>query len=106
MASTCVLGMVGSKNGANVFVRNVLDVVIGGISYWCFGYGFSFGPNSGGSKRMSGNGHYFTNFGHTDGYDYAHYVFQLSFAVKANSIVSGESNYLSLWIHKGKEPHR
>ena len=108
MIYVCILGMVGIKNGANVFVRNILVIVIGGLSFWFFGYAFSFGPNHGTeiSKSISGNNYYLAIFNHTDGYDYAHYVFQLSFAVKANSIVSGKTNSVELWILKGWELHK
>ena len=107
MIYVCILGMVGIKNGANVFVRNILVIVIGGLSFWFFGYAFSFGPNPhvGISNRISGSSYYLARFNHTDGYDYAHYVFELSFAVKANSIVSGEANFVGLWILKGWELH-
>ena len=90
--------MVGIKNNANAFVRNILVIVIGGLSFWFFGYAFSAGPNSGSSEGMSGNGYYLVALNHTDGHGYADYVFQLSFAVKANSIVSGEANSVGLWI--------
>ena len=101
MIYVCILGMVGIKNGANVFVRNILVIVIGGLSFWFFGYAFSFGPpnpHGGISNIISGSSYYLARFNHTDGYDYAHYVFQLSFAVKA---VSGEANFVGLWILKG-----
>ena len=108
MIYVCILGMVGIKNGANVFVRNILVIVIGGLSFWFFGYAFSFGSKSGFtsnsvrsiSERISGNEYYLAIFNHTDGYHYAHYVFELSFAVKANSIVSGKVNSVGLWILK------
>ena len=97
MIYVCILGMVGIKNGANVFVRNILVIVIGGLSFWFFGYAFSFGSNSDNKiPSISGSSYYLAIFNHTDGYYYAHYVFELSFAVKANSIVSGKANSLGL----------
>ena len=36
-------GAVQSKNEVNIMVKNAVDVVFGGITYWMFGYGLSFG---------------------------------------------------------------
>lgn len=36
-------GRVSSKDEVNIMVKNVIDVVFGGLSYWAFGYGFTFG---------------------------------------------------------------
>ena len=34
------------KNVANIMVKNVVDVSLGGVLYWAFGYGLSFGTPS------------------------------------------------------------
>ena len=36
-------GAVASKNTVNIMVKNVVDVVFGGMTYWMFGYALSFG---------------------------------------------------------------
>ena len=36
-------GAVAHKNTVNIMVKNVVDVVFGGMTYWMFGYAFSFG---------------------------------------------------------------
>ncbi|VDM76651.1 unnamed protein product, partial [Strongylus vulgaris] len=36
-------GRVSSKDEVNVMVKNVVDVIFGGLAYWMFGYGFTFG---------------------------------------------------------------
>ena len=94
-----LLGFVGRKNYANVAVRNLLDVIIGGLAYCFFGYAFNFGSNANG---MSGHGYYFTSFDFKSemaGYNYAFYALQLSYAVKINSIMSGKPRIkLSLFI--------
>ena len=36
-------GAVARKNTVNIMVKNVVDVVFGGMTYWMFGYAFSFG---------------------------------------------------------------
>lgn len=36
-------GMVSRKNEANIMVKNAVDVIYGGLSYWLFGFAFSYG---------------------------------------------------------------
>lgn len=36
-------GCVTRKNEANIMLKNAVDVVFGGLGYWMFGYGLSFG---------------------------------------------------------------
>ena len=36
-------GCVSLKNEVNIMVKNAVDVILGGLSYWVFGYGLSFG---------------------------------------------------------------
>ena len=36
-------GCVSLKNEVNIMMKNVVDVVLGGITYWAFGYGLSYG---------------------------------------------------------------
>ena len=52
--------MVSVRSEANVMVKNMIDVTLGGAAYWFVGYGFSFGPNSKASKTMSGEGDFIT----------------------------------------------
>lgn len=40
-------GMVSRKNEVNIMVKNSVDVIFGGLSYWMFGYAFSFGTDEG-----------------------------------------------------------
>lgn len=37
------VGYIFSKNEVNIMVKNVVDVVFGGLLYWMFGFGLSFG---------------------------------------------------------------
>ena len=89
-----VSGMVSVRSEANVMVKNMLDVSLGGAAYWFVGYGFSFGPNSKASSAMSGEGHFITDVDISDSSDeayiYIKYFFQLSFATTATTIVSGK----------------
>ena len=38
-------GCVSLKNEVNIMMKNVVDVVLGGITYWAFGYGLSYGED-------------------------------------------------------------
>nr|KAG5695301.1 hypothetical protein BaRGS_028236 [Batillaria attramentaria] len=52
-------GCVSHKNEVNIMMKNVGDVIFGGISYWMLGLnGFSFG-NDPGSNPFCGIGKFF-----------------------------------------------
>lgn len=36
-------GCVSVKNEVNIMMKNIVDIVLGGFTYWFFGYGMSFG---------------------------------------------------------------
>ena len=38
-------GIVSLKNEVNIMMKNVVDVVLGGVTYWAFGYGLSYGDS-------------------------------------------------------------
>lgn len=70
-------------------MKNIVDIVFGGLSYWMFGYGISYGTEKG-TNAFFGVGSYFVDTQDTNmGYLYATYIFQLSFASTATTIVSG-----------------
>ena len=70
-------------------MKNALDVVFGGITYWAFGFGISFGQSYG-SNSFIGFGCFFVDAGEQDmGYVFSVFIFQLSFATTATTIVSG-----------------
>jgi len=82
-------GMVSRKNEANIMVKNAMDVVYGGLSYWLFGFALSFGK---GEQRNSfcGHGYFFADADVSEmGQVFSKYFFQLSFATTATTIVSG-----------------
>ncbi|XP_030832221.1 putative ammonium transporter 3 [Strongylocentrotus purpuratus] len=83
-------GMVSRKNEVNIMVKNAVDVIFGGLTYWMFGYGLSFGDDEG-TNAFCGVGHFFTDSGDADelGWIFAQFVFQASFATTATTIVSG-----------------
>ncbi|KAL5005471.1 hypothetical protein ScPMuIL_018927 [Solemya velum] len=82
-------GAVSSKNEVNIMVKNAVDVVFGGISYWAFGFALSFG-NGPGSNPICGVGYFFLDsWDEHMGLVFSTFVFQLSFATTATTIVSG-----------------
>ncbi|XP_031564624.1 putative ammonium transporter 3 [Actinia tenebrosa] len=82
-------GMVSKKNETNIMVKNAVDVIYGGLSYWLFGFAFSFGVDEG-SNPFCGIGYFMTDADESEmGEVFAKYFFQLSFATTATTIVSG-----------------
>nr|XP_054754561.1 putative ammonium transporter 3 [Lytechinus pictus] len=84
-------GSVTLKNEVNIMVKNAVDVLFGGISFWMFGYGLSFGVNKG-SNAFIGIGDFFVDSTRVDaemGHLFAHFFFHASFATTATTIVSG-----------------
>lgn len=38
-------GCVSLKNEVNIMMKNVVDIVLGGLTYWAFGFAMSFGTD-------------------------------------------------------------
>ena len=77
------------KSEINIMVKNALDVVFGGFTYWAVGFGLSFGSDYG-TNPFIGVGNFFLQCPEEQrGYIYALFLFQLSFATTATTIVSG-----------------
>ncbi len=77
-------GMSRTKNAVNVLMKNYMDLCIGTLVFWAFGYGIMFGENSSGW------------FGHSDfllsgadDLEYTALLFQTMFAATAVTIASG-----------------
>ena len=82
-------GMVYRKNEANIMVKNAVDVIYGGLSYWLFGFALSFGDQELGNSFF-GLGYFMTDADESEmGQVFSRYFFQLSFATTATTIVSG-----------------
>ncbi|KAF4524277.1 hypothetical protein B566_EDAN012040 [Ephemera danica] len=72
-------------------MKNVVDVVFGGLTYWAFGFGLSFGRSSLNTPFIA-LGDFFVDPGVDTaimGPMFAAFLFQLSFATTATTIVSG-----------------
>ena len=74
-------------------VKNAVDVIFGGISFWMFGFGIVFedprlrGPYT---NSFSGVGPFFVDAETSHmGYIFSCFIFQLSFSTTATTIVSG-----------------
>ncbi|OWF54005.1 ammonium transporter 3 [Mizuhopecten yessoensis] len=68
-------------------VKNAVDVIFGGLTFWAFGYAFAFGEDG---NAFCGWGHFFVNANEDNiGWVYSKFFFQASFATTATTIVSG-----------------
>ncbi|CAL8107424.1 unnamed protein product [Orchesella dallaii] len=81
-------GCVSLKNEVNIMMKNVIDIVFGGITYWLFGYGLTYGELYTNPFFAIG---YFAVDADIDemGPVFSKFLFQLSFATTATTIVSG-----------------
>lgn len=71
-------GMVSKKNESNIMVKNAVDVIYGGLSYWLFGFAFSFGEGEG-NNPFCGIGYFMTDADESQmGEVFAKYFFQVS----------------------------
>uniref|UniRef100_A0A8R1DLF7 Ammonium transporter n=1 Tax=Caenorhabditis japonica TaxID=281687 RepID=A0A8R1DLF7_CAEJA len=91
-------GSVSAKDEVNIMVKNVVDVVFGGLSYWSVGFGLSYGDYEPFRNSYVGFGKFFydptRDYGtreqiNQEGWSYASFLFQLSLATTASTIVSG-----------------
>jgi len=77
-------GFVRAKNTANILMKNMIDAMVGGLSFWAVGWGFAYGASES-SNGFIGMGNFFLN----DFEDYASWFFQFAFAAAAATIVAG-----------------
>ncbi|KAK8761839.1 hypothetical protein V5799_026892 [Amblyomma americanum] len=82
-------GCVSKKNEVNILMKNAVDVVLGGLTYWSVGYGLQNGRGPG-TNPFCGVGSFFLDASsEVMGEEFAMFIFQLSFATTATTIVSG-----------------
>lgn len=77
-------GFVRAKNTANILMKNMIDAMVGGLSFWAVGWSFAYGVSDS-SNGFIGLGNFFL----TDFDDYAGWFFQFAFAAAAATIVAG-----------------
>nr|CAD7402710.1 unnamed protein product [Timema cristinae] len=96
-------GCVSVKNEVNIMMKNVVDVALGGLTYWIFGFAMSFG-RSPLNNPFTAMGDFMVDPEVTDplmGPISAAFLFQLSFATTATTIVSGamaERRERNCWV--------
>mmetsp|Transcript_23616 Transcript_23616/g.64018 ORF Transcript_23616/g.64018 Transcript_23616/m.64018 type:complete len:440 (-) Transcript_23616:253-1572(-) len=88
-------GSVRAKNTKNILLKNLLDACLGAITWWAIGFGFAYGDsNDNGFIGTGASGFALSSQDWTDsytseGYDWAGWFFQFTFAAAAATIVSG-----------------
>ncbi|CAM9149020.1 unnamed protein product [Ectocarpus sp. 4 AP-2014] len=94
-------GSVSETHVKSILVKNLLDLAVAAVMWWWIGWGIAFGEETedGGFKQFAGPGSFFSrgggfidesgNYGTTEGYAWALWLFQWSFSGTAVTIVSG-----------------
>jgi Amt family ammonium transporter len=87
-------GFARAKNTVNILTKNFMDLCIGGLAFWAFGFAIMFGGSGAASGLEAGNSimGYSGFFLANSAYDVSTYLlwfFQLVFAATAATIVSG-----------------
>lgn len=86
------------KNEVNIMMKNAVDVMFGGLTFWMFGYGLGFGDEPG-SNPFCGWGDFFVHANSSElGWTYSKFFFQSSFATTATTIVSGKQIQVRIFI--------
>lgn len=84
-------GMISKKNQVNIMMKNGIDLVLGGVTFWIIGFGILYGQGEG-TNPFIAVGEYFFDPKIDDSFmggKYTAFLFQLSFATTATTIVSG-----------------
>ncbi|XP_062545159.1 putative ammonium transporter 2 [Armigeres subalbatus] len=84
-------GCVNQKNEVDMMLRNVVDIVLGGLSFWMFGFAFMLG-RSVFRNPFIGLGDFLIDASVNDplmGQLMAVYLFQMTFSASATTIVGG-----------------
>nr|XP_053630022.1 putative ammonium transporter 1 [Cherax quadricarinatus] len=76
-------GAVRSKNTTNILIKNMLDILLGGLAYWLVGFPLAFGEGNSFCGTV-----YWASYGLDDNM-MAFWFFQFVFAATAATIVSG-----------------
>tara|TARA_B100001564_G_scaffold270318_1_gene231929 strand:+ start:566 stop:2092 length:1527 start_codon:yes stop_codon:yes gene_type:complete len=79
-------GLVSNKNQIHIMVKNMTDILFGGLTFWIFGYAFIFSNNSNGFIGLKD---FFTDKNNNYGWLFSNFFFQFTFSTTATTIVSG-----------------
>nr|XP_054926507.1 putative ammonium transporter 3 [Dermacentor andersoni] len=83
-------GCVSQKNEVNILMKNAADVILGGLTYWLFGFGLQYGTGHSPDNEFSAVGRFMVDAEPDDmGLVFSSFIFQLSFSTTATTIVSG-----------------
>ena len=84
-------GMCHRKNEVNILMTNVMDVALGGFTFWFVGYGFAFGDSPYTNAFIGIDGFLFNedvNILHS-GESLLHFFYQMALSATATTICSG-----------------
>lgn len=81
-------GSVRAKNAMNIMLTNVVDAVVGSISFYLFGFAFAFGDGSR-SNPFIGTDLFALATIPNGTYDYSFFIYQWAFAIAVAGITSG-----------------
>ncbi|KAJ4834685.1 Thioredoxin amt13 [Turnera subulata] len=81
-------GSVRAKNATNIMLTNVVDAVVGSISYYLFGFAFAFGEGPSSSPFVGASFFALTGIPNSN-YDYSYFLYQWAFAIAVAGITSG-----------------
>jgi len=79
-------GLVSKNNQINIMIKNVMDILFGGLSFWIFGYTLIFNKNSNG---FIGGDNFLTDKENDYGWLFSNFFFQFTFCTTATTIISG-----------------
>ena len=82
-------GAASLKNEVNIMMKNVIDCLMGGLSYWAIGYGLSYGEGPLTNPFIAFGDFFVSADGMQMGPTYATFFFQLAYASTGTTIVSG-----------------
>lgn len=81
-------GSVRAKNAMNIMLTNVVDAVVGSLSYYLFGFAFAFGDGSS-LNPFIGTQYFALKDIPSTSYDYSFFLYQWAFAIAVAGITSG-----------------
>jgi ammonia channel protein AmtB len=80
-------GIVSLKNEVNIMMKNVVDVVLGGMTYWAFGYGLSYGESEYSNSFIAFGTWFVDASGPEMGATFVTFLFQVLFLVSNSASV-------------------
>uniref|UniRef100_A0A7N0UMP7 Ammonium transporter n=1 Tax=Kalanchoe fedtschenkoi TaxID=63787 RepID=A0A7N0UMP7_KALFE len=81
-------GSVRAKNAMNILLTNVVDAVVGSLSYYLFGFAFAFGAGTN-ANPFIGTCFFALADIPNSSYDYSFFLYQWAFAIAVAGITSG-----------------